>query len=123
MLIKNICKKMKILKKIKNDPWDTHLSKELKTKIDVILRGCVNYDIKCPVYIWPYCIIQDSHITSFNNCIAELFSNCRHLNLCVNTPYANFSHVNVVYANRASSWTQQSLDVNTAGKRTIHMSF
>ena len=33
--------------------------------------------------MWPYCIIQDSHIRYFNDCIAKWYSNC------VNTPYAN----------------------------------
>ena len=57
--------------------------------------------IQIAAYMWPYCIIQDFHIICFNDCIAEWYSNCRHL-IRVNTPYANFSHVNVAYANRAS---------------------
>ena len=27
--------------------------------------------IQIAAYMWPYCIIQDSHITCFNDCIAE----------------------------------------------------
>ena len=41
MLIKNICKNMKIPKKNKNMIRGIHyFSAELKTKIDVIPRGC-----------------------------------------------------------------------------------
>ena len=27
--------------------------------------------IQIAAYLWPYCIIQDSHIIRFNDCIAE----------------------------------------------------
>ena len=38
------------------------------------------------------------------------------IGICVNTPYANFSHVNVAYESRASRTQQFSC------KHTIHMS-
>ena len=45
MLIKNTCKNMKILKKNKNMIRGIHyFSTELKTKIDVITRGCFKYN-------------------------------------------------------------------------------
>ena len=46
MLIKNICKNMKIVKKNKNMIRGIHyFSTELKTKIDVIPRSCFKLDI------------------------------------------------------------------------------
>ena len=54
MLIRNICKNMKILKKIKNMIRGIHyFSAEVKMKIDVIPRGCFNI-----ILVLGYCAYQ-----------------------------------------------------------------